>query len=134
MTRARKLCVAIVFFAALMAACSGQPENAANSNAESSSPVAQSGTAPMSSETSPPAAKVQPVEIAATVDDPVAPPKVTGIGQPARLAPSGPAPKLIVSKMKMDFGKQPQSRTIARTITVRNGGKAPLKIDAVEPS
>jgi hypothetical protein len=42
-------------------------------------------------------------------------------------------PKLVLSTTKINFGKQPKERTIARSITVRNAGKAELRISAVEP-
>jgi hypothetical protein len=52
----------------------------------------------------------------------------------AQPSPSGPAPKLVIDSTKINFGNQPSGKTIVRTITLKNGGKAPLKIDAVEPS
>jgi hypothetical protein len=123
----------------LMAACSRQQENANNSTAPSS-PVAQNGTVPANSEaSSPPVAApsaqpaLTPAEGAKVETDKAALPKVSA-GPAAQPAPSGPSPKLVVPAKKVDFGKQPQSKSLARAITIRNGGKAPLKIDAVEPS
>ena len=116
----------------LMAACSSQPEPA-NNNTATSSPVAQNGTVPASSDASTPAAvpsgqpAVAPAE-GAKVE--TAPPTIAAAGQLV----SGPSPRLVVPGTKIDFGKQPQSKSIARTITIRNAGKAPLNIAAVEPS
>ena len=129
----RKVFVAPLGLAILMTACSSQPEPA-NNNTATSSPVAQNGTVPASSEASAPAAApsqptVAPAEGAKV--ETTAPPTISAAGQ---LVPSGPSPKLVVPATKIDFGKQPQSKSIARTITIRNAGKAPLNIAAVEPS
>jgi hypothetical protein len=40
----------------------------------------------------------------------------------------------VVASTRIDFGKQPKDKTIAKTISLSNGGKAPLTITAVEPS
>ena len=133
----RKVYIAPLLLATLIAACSSQPENP-NNNTAPSSPVAQNGTVPANSEASSPPASVPPgrpavtpAEEAKVETDKAALPKVSA-GPPA--APSGPSPKLVLPAMKMDFGKQPQSKSLARTIIIRNAGKAPLNIDAVEPS
>ena len=133
------LFVAPLLLAALLAACSSQPENA-NNNTAPGSPVAQNGTVPANSEaSSPPVAApsaqpaLTPAEGAKAETDKPPLPKVS-TGPPAQAASSGPAPKLVVPAMKIDFGKQPQSKSLARAITIRNGGKAPLNIAAVEPS
>jgi hypothetical protein len=128
----RKVCAAPLLLVALMAACSSPPEPA-NNNTAASSPVAQNGTVPASSDTSTPAAApsgqpaVAPVE-GAKVE--TAPATIAAAGQLV----TGPTPKLVVPAAKIDFGKQPQSKSIARTITIRNAGKAALNIAAVEPS
>ena len=129
----RRVYVVHLVLVSLMAACSSHLEPA-NNNTATSSPVAQNGTVPASSEASTPAAapsqpRGAPAEGAKV--ETTAPPTISAAGQ---LVPSGPAPKLVVPATKIDFGKQPQSKSLARMITIRNGGKAPLKIDAVEPS
>ena len=136
----RRAFVCPLLLATLMAACSSEPENA-NNNTAPSSPVAQNGTVPANSEPSPAAVQspplpqraLTPAEGAKVETDKAAPPNVSP-GPVAQPAPSGPSPKLVVPARKIDFGKQPQSKSLARMITIRNGGKAPLKIDAVEPS
>src|SRR6185295_1120124 len=105
MNKARKNVVATLVLATLMAACSSQPETA-NNNTATTSPVAQNGTVPASSEASaPPAPAPAPVG-GAKVETDSAQPKVSAAGQ---LVPSGPSPKLVVPATKIDFGKQPQS-------------------------
>ena len=128
--------VAPLLLATFMAGCSSQPDSVNNSNTAPSSPVAQNGTVPANSEAgSPPVAPSPQPALPAAEPAKVEPdkdvPKVA-VGTPA--APSGPSPKLVVPSQKIDFGKQPQSTSLARTITIRNGGKAPLNIAAVEPS
>ena len=130
----RRTYIAPLVLVSLMAACSSQPEPA-NNNTATSSPVAQNGTVPASSDASTQAAApsgqptVAPAEGAKV--ETAAPPAISAAGQ---LVPSGPSPKLVVPAAKIDFGKQPQGKSIARTITIRNAGKAPLNIAAVEPS
>ena len=129
----RRTYIAPLVLVSLMAACSSQPEPA-NNNTATSSPVAQNGTVPASSEASTPAAAPSQPTVSAAEEAQVkttAPPTISAAGQ---LVTSGPAPKLVVPATKIDFGKQPQSKSIARTITIRNAGKAPLNIAAVEPS
>jgi hypothetical protein len=126
----KSLCVALPLLALLTAGCSGTPESANSNAAAPSSPVAQSGTAPASSEATPSATPVQNPQAGGEA---ATPPQVSS-GAPAQPTTSGPAPKLVIDSMKINFGNQPSGKTIVRTITLKNGGKAPLKIDAVEPS
>jgi hypothetical protein len=44
------------------------------------------------------------------------------------------APKLVAPEKKIDFGKQPQDKTLVRAIPIRNGGRAVLNIESVVPS
>ena len=55
---------------------------------------------------------------------------------PANAASAGAvrSPKLVAPEKKIDFGKQPQDKTIVRAIAIRNGGRAVLNIDSVTPS
>ena len=132
----RRIYVSPLVLAALMAACSSEPENTnTNNNTAPGSPVAQSGTVAATSEASPPAVTPAPQPASPSTEDAKSEAAhkaaVAGAAQPA---PSGRQPKLIVPTNKIDFGKQPQSTSLARMITIRNGGKAPLNIAAVEPS
>ena len=44
------------------------------------------------------------------------------------------APKLILPEKRLDFGKQPQDKTMIRAIPIKNGGLSALNIDSVTPS
>lgn len=126
----RKLYVAPFLAAALLSACSAPSQNINSNPTPASSPVAQSGTTPVSSEAVPQPQSV--VAVPAPTGEKSATP-VVSTGPDAKPAPSGPEPKLVVDS-KINFGKQPQGKKISRNITIRNGGKALLKIDGVEPS
>jgi hypothetical protein len=67
--------------------------------------------------TDPPAAKQTPVAA-------IPPPPPT----------NGPNPKLVVPAKRIDFGSQPQNRTVTKTFTIRNEGEGDLQISAVQPS
>jgi hypothetical protein len=124
----------LLVLVALSSGCSGADENSATSNtnaphqansnsaaqsesAPSKAPEASRGTAPA----------VQPV-----------PPPTLGSDVSRNTSASADAnaraPKLVVSGKKIDFGKQPQNKTLVRAIVVKNGGRADLKIDSVVPS
>jgi hypothetical protein len=120
---------------ALFSACSGPPENggSANDNASqqansnSSAQVAQSPSAPGTPLT------VQPMP------PPAAPEAASVPAKPAETPKANPVanthgPKLIAPDKKLDFGKQPQDKTLIRAIAIRNAGKENLKIESVAPS
>jgi len=123
-----------------MAACSSPPENAekANSNSEQKNgaataqpQVAKDGTPTATNNASPPAiqppaAQSAPVPTAAKTAE-------TSAKSGEKAAPAGKAPKLLVPEKKLDFGKQPQDKTIARTFRVKNVGNADLNIESVTP-
>jgi len=44
------------------------------------------------------------------------------------------SPKLVVPEKRLDFGKQPQDKTLIRAIAIRNGGQGVLNIESVTPS
>ncbi|MFY9556958.1 MAG: hypothetical protein WAV20_05955 [Blastocatellia bacterium] len=137
-----KYCVALLALALLLSACSGseQSSGAANSNTSSNAssqvnnnapqpgPVASNGSTPLS---------VQPLAPA-----PLPPPKADDsasktIDKPAAAASTATnahAPKLVLPDKKLDFGKQPQGKTLIRAITIKNGGQANLNIESVVPS
>lgn len=52
----------------------------------------------------------------------------------ALAAPGGKAPKLVAPAAKLDFGKQPQDKTLVRAIVISNRGTDSLKIESVTPS
>ncbi len=55
---------------------------------------------------------------------------------PTAAAPpaTGPQPKLFVPVTKLDFGTQRGGKKIERMLTIKNTGKAELKIESVVPS
>jgi hypothetical protein len=83
-------------------------------------PVAQSAPAPTA---------------AAPADNPANPGEkpATKERTPADRAPTDRAPKLLVPAKKLDFGNQPQEKTLARTFQVKNVGNADLQIESVTP-
>ncbi len=135
---ALKKCIALLGLVTLLSACARSPENAATSNGNSAQqangnsrqPVAQGTPSDASPSVAPPAVQEIP--------PPPAPvqPRATVNGNPAKPAPApnGRAPKLIAPAKRLEFGKQPQDKTLVRAIVIRNGGRADLKVESVTPS
>ena len=136
-----KLCTysGLVVLIALLLGCSAPEENAGSSNTNAS-PQSNSNTASQSqiAKSNAPNAFNAPTAIQPS-------PILPSIGSPpaansnAAIAPAAPvvnpsAPKLVVSAKKIDFGKQPQDKTLVRAIIVKNGGREDLKIESVVPS
>lgn len=48
--------------------------------------------------------------------------------------PGPNAPKLLLPLNRIDFGKQPQQRSLTRTVLIKNVGKSELHISDVQPS
>jgi hypothetical protein len=129
-----KFYTALLVLAALFSACSGPAENSGAPNAGAPSQQANSNSAPQApiAETSPPAA-------APTPDQPKVqqiPPPPDPAAKPAAAAGPGAAraPKLVAPEKKLDFGKQPQDKSLVRAISIKNGGRADLNIESVAPS
>lgn len=124
----------------MLAACSSPPENGekANNNsaqqkvaATSQPPVAQDGTPAArgdanASTPQSPAAQSAPAQAGAKPADATAKTGEKG-------AATGRAPKLLVPDKKLDFGKQPQDKVLARTFQIKNVGNANLQIESVTP-
>ena len=131
-------CIALLGLVVLLSACARSPENTATSNGNSAlqangnsqQPVAQSTPADPSPSVGTPTVQAIP--------PPAAPvqPQATVNGNPAKPAPSPNerAPKLIAPAKRLEFGKQPQDKTMVRAIVIRNGGRADLKVESVTPS
>jgi hypothetical protein len=126
----------------LMASCSAPTENGerANSNsgrqtgaATSEPSVAQGGT-PIAtgngnnSTSQPPVAQPAPAQPSG---DSAKPAEKTATDP---TAPKDRAPRLLVPDKKLDFGKQPQDKTLARSFQIKNVGNADLLIESVTPS
>ena len=46
----------------------------------------------------------------------------------------GPKLVLVSQEKELDFGKQPQDKTLVKAIRIKNGGSVPLNIESVAPS
>jgi hypothetical protein len=134
-----KKCIALLGLVTLLSACAGSPENTATSNGNSAQqansnsqqPIAQGTPSDASPSVAPPA--VQAIPAPAT---PPVQPQATVNGNPAKPSPAANAraPKLIAPAKRLEFGKQPQDKTLIRAITIKNGGQAVLNIESVTPS
>lgn len=115
----------------LMAACSApEDSNSTNDNTTASNP--QNGPQVTNVSTPPAVPEAQPT---ATLPTSRVPEQIAANGAaPAKQPATGSVPKLVVPKTTIDFGKQGKEKSLARTFTIKNGGTAELKIDAVEPS
>lgn len=133
--------VALLVLVALFSACSG-PAESSGSTSTSAPQQANSNSAPQPqiAQGNAPAATPSPVPLAV---QPIPPPPVAaeksaaaGNTNAANASAAGNArvPKLVVPDKKIDFGKQPQDKTLFRAIVIKNGGLADLNIESVVPS
>src|SRR2546425_13031088 len=124
------LYMALLASPALLSGCSGPPDNSASSNdnaaqqANSNSKQQAQAQNQEPSPTTETPLKVQPIP-------PPPPPANTNAATPSA---SGRQPKLVAPEKKLDFGKQPQDKTIVRAIHIKNAGQAALNIESVTPS
>lgn len=126
---------------ALASACSAPAEssnssNVSNANAAQQTPIPQSGTPSATSDSGVPVTSVQATAKPTPEPDNGQGRAAAASPATAKAEPAQPAsgPKIVVPVQKINFGLQAKDKTLVRTITVRNGGKSDLKIDAVEPS
>jgi predicted lipid-binding transport protein (Tim44 family) len=146
MNRFEKLNAIFILLLVLMASCSAPSENGekANNNsaqptsaATSEPPVAQSGTPTATSDgnvstAQPPAPQSAPAQPSgSSTGDPSKPVEKAAT---ATAAAKDRAPRLLVPDKKLDFGKQSQDKTLARTFRIKNVGNADLQIESVTPS
>ena len=133
---------ALLALVALLSACSGPTENAGSSNANA--PQQANSNSPeqpqVAQNTAPPGTPlvVQPIpppEPKAAGDNtkPTEKPSAERNANTASAA-SVRAPKLVAPETKLNFGKQPQDKTLVRAIRISNAGKEVLKIESVAPS
>ncbi|HVG20734.1 MAG TPA: hypothetical protein VNI02_16920 [Blastocatellia bacterium] len=145
MNRSENLTAIFILLLMLMASCSAPPENGerANNNsaqqtaAKTEPSVAQGGTPTATgngnvSTAQPPAAQSAPAQ-------PASPPAADSAKPGEKAAPDSAgakarAPRLFVPDKNLDFGKQPQDKTLARTFQIKNVGNADLLIESVTPS
>lgn len=122
--------VVLVVLVAMFSACSGTPENGASSNANA--PNSNSAQSPQLAQPGTPlAVQPMPPPTIATAETPK--PSAERNANTVTAA-TGRAPKLVAPDKKLDFGKQPQDKTLVRAIAIRNGGREDLKIESVAPS
>ena len=137
--------VVLLVLVGLFSACSGPEEHSATSNTNAT-PQANNSPAQANSNAAPPIAKEDPPlsipGIRTPAVQPIPPPaapvaagnaNVANAPNPAATA-NARLPKLVIAGNKIDFGKQPQGKTLVRPIVVRNGGRADLNIESVVPS
>ena len=135
-----KPCAALLVLAALVSACSGPSENQGSSNTSAPSAQANSNSAPQPqiAQGNPPAVAQSTAPPAVQQIPPTPPAKsaVAGNANAANALAAGNArvPKLVVSEKKIDYGKQPQDKTLVRAIVIKNGGLADLNVESVVPS
>lgn len=101
----------LILAAAVMQACSSPPDEPPAEKPSQPSAQAEKNPAPVTTSSAAVTSAPQPVSSAA-----------------------GPQPKLFVPVKKIDFGTQRAGKSLVRTITVKNMGKAELKIESVVPS
>lgn len=135
---------ALLMLVALFTACSGSDEHSAtsnsnvtqqaNSNAAAQPQVAQDNAPVVAPSPAPPAVQSIP---------PLPPPagreaamanQSAADAKNASTATNARVPKLVVPDKKIDYGKQPQGKTLVRAIVIKNGGRADLNIEAVVPT
>lgn len=134
----------LLVLVALLSACSEPAENSgptntsapqqANSNPAPQPQIAQ-GNAPDGAPSPVPLA-VQPIPPPPAPAEKSAAEGSAKAANAASVSTAGKvrAPKLVVPDKKIDFGKQPQDKTLVRAIVIKNGGLADLKIESVVPS
>ena len=127
----RTLYILPVLLMVLMAACSA-PEDSDPTNNNSAASVPQNE--PQVTNVSTPPVTPEPQPTAKLPTSRVPEQMTTNGTTPAAQPATGNVPKLVVPKTTIDFGKQAKEKSLARTFTIKNGGTAELKIDAVEPS
>jgi hypothetical protein len=138
----RKFYLIPVLLALLMAACSSPSEDAASSNNNSEQPsvtqpsIAQNGTPTTTNN-----ANASDILAPAGQPFPAQPKMAPGNKQPDGSQPAakpatvtmGKAPKLVAPAKTIEFGKQPQDKTLVRNFQIRNTGNAELQIEDVKP-
>jgi len=133
---------ALLVLVALFSACSGPAENSGSTNT-SAPQQANSNSAPQPqiAQGNPPAPAPSPAPLTVQQIPPPPAEKSAAAGNAkaanaanASAAGNARAPKLVVPEKKIDYGKQPQDKTLVRAIVIKNGGLADLNIESVVPS
>ena len=127
----RTLYILPVLLTVLMAACSA-PEDSNSTNNNSAVPSPQNR--PQTTDVSTAPVTPEPQQTGQLPPVKLPEPTTANRNPPAPQPSTGGAPKLVVPKTVIDFGKQAKEKSLARTIALKNTGNAELKIEAVEPS
>ncbi|HKP12645.1 MAG TPA: hypothetical protein VJZ91_11060 [Blastocatellia bacterium] len=126
-------------FVLLLVGCSAPPENGnatsnnnatANANAPAALPQPATPLVTPAPTAASPAPAAQPAPTTAKPAETAARPAPKQSETPA----SGPKLVMVTQEKDLDFGKQPQEKTLVKAIRIKNGGKAALNIQSVTPS
>jgi hypothetical protein len=137
----------VVLFVLLAAGCSAPPDSSnptgnTNATVNTNAPALTPQTATPQA-TSTPTSAAPPATATAPVAQPAppAPATVKPAETATKPAPAdkearveGPKLVLISQEKELDFGKQPQDKTLVKAIRIKNGGSVPLNIESVAPS
>ena len=121
----------------LTSSCSGPADNASAANSNAGEQANNNSKQPPAADSSTALKVVTIPPPVMTPLDPVSPVEKPPVEAPeVAKATTDPAhsPKLITPDKKIDFGKQPQDKTLVRAITISNGGHGLLNIESVVPS
>ena len=126
----------------LTAACAAPESDNAPANSNSAPPAeAANANTPPAQPATPLTTIPPPAPAPATPQPATVQPNSATAAKPADKPADKPAanvegPKLVmISQEKdLDFGNQPQEKTLMRPIRIKNGGTQPLNIDSVTPS
>lgn len=138
-----QICAVLLVLIALLSACSGPTENSGPSNAGAPQAQANSNSSaqPQSVQDAPPAAAPSPAPPTVQQIPPAPLAKSTAAGNTNAANAANPSaagaarePKLVAPDKQIDFGKQPQNKSLVRAIAIKNGGRADLNIESATPS
>jgi len=133
-------------------ACTVPPENSGSANSNAVPTNSNSAPKPEIAQATPPALAPAPtpLKVEPATQPPTQPaPQSTTPPSPAAVKPAnsnagaaasavaaaaGRVPHLIAPTKKIDFGKQPQDKSLVRSVVIKNGGRADLNIESVVPS
>jgi len=147
-----KLFICVMLVTSVFSACTVPPENTGSSN--SNAPANSNSQAkPEIARATPPALAPAPTPLKV---EPATQPATQSAFQPTTPSPAavkpanhnagaaasaaaaaaadGRVPHLIAPTKKIDFGKQPQDKSLVRSVVIKNGGRADLNIESVVPS
>jgi hypothetical protein len=131
-----------MLFLMLTAACS-PPENklTANNNVAPAVDTANANTPSVTAQPATPLATATPAASPAPTAALPAPPKTNPATETAAKPAAketahveGPRLVMVSQEKDLDFGKQPQDKTMVRPIRIKNGGNVALNIESVSPS